>query len=214
MIGRRPVDTRPERVTCAGAGGANVGVTVMSVDTPGVQDPLVIKQLVARTADMIHDLIASILFQRFAYSCRNIVENFVPAHPLPFSLSPLSDSLQRITNALRIGYLVQGRRPLRAVASTAAGMFGIAFEAPDAQRFLVDETEKTARRLAVKTDRRNNLIMLLDFSWPMRGIVFDPIIPLFHGRIARQPAGSFQSQSRWMKRLPGFSHFDFLLGVI
>src|SRR5215470_13051367 len=155
----------------------------MSVDTPGVQDPLVIKQLVARTADMIHDFIASILFQRFAYSCRNIVENLVPAHPLPFSLSPLSDALQRITDALRIGYLIQGRRPFCAVASTAAGMFGITFEAPDAQRFLVDKTDKTARRFAVKTDRRNDLIMLLDFSRPMRRIVFNPIIPLLHGWI-------------------------------
>src|SRR5215510_729387 len=186
----------------------------MSVDAPGVQDPLVIKQLVARTADMIHDLVAPILFKRFAYPCRDIVQSFVPTHALPLSFSPLSNSLQRITNALGIGYLVQCRRPFRAVASAAPGMFGIAFESPDPQRFLVDETDKTARRLAVKTDRRNDLIMLLDFSWPMRRVVFDPIIPLFHGRIARQPAGSFQSQSRWMKRLPGFSHFDFLLGVI
>src|SRR5262245_4253010 len=134
---------------------------------------------------MIHDLIAPILFQHLAYSCRDVVENFVPPHSFPFSLSPLSHPLQRIANALRIGYLIQGRRPFRAVASTAAGMFGIAFEAPDAQRFLVDETDKTARRLAVKTDRRNDLIMLLDFSWPMRGIVFDPIIPLLHGWVAR-----------------------------
>src|SRR5262249_25272988 len=116
MIGRRPIDAGPECVTCASAGRANVGVAVMSVDAPSMQNPLMIKQLVARTADMIHDPIASILFQRFAYSCRNIVENFVPAHALPFSLSPLSDPLQRIADALRIGYLVQGCRPFRAVA--------------------------------------------------------------------------------------------------
>src|SRR5215510_6089226 len=179
----------------------------MSVDAPSVQDPLMIKQLVARTSDMIHDLVAPILFQRFADPCGDVVENFVPAHALPFSLAALPNPLQRIANALRIGYLVQGRGPFRAVASTAAGMFGIAFEAPDAHRFLVDEADKTARRLAVKTDGRNDLIMLLDFSGPMRGIVFDPIIPLFHGWIAHQPAGSFESQSRWMKRLPCFSHF-------
>src|SRR5262245_25066004 len=185
MVGRRPIDARPERITCASAGGANIGVTVVPVDAPGVQDPLVIKQLVARTSDMIHDLVAPILFKRFAYLCRDIVQNFVPTHALPLSLSPLSHPLQRITNALRIGCLVQGRRPFRAVSSTAAWMFGIAFEAPDPQRFLVDKTDKTARRFAVKTDGRNNLIMRLDFSGPMRRIIFNPIIPLLHGWIAR-----------------------------
>src|SRR5262245_8866505 len=184
MIGRRSIDARPERISCAGSGGANIGVAVMPIYSPGVKNPLVIKQLMARPADVIHDLVAPVLFQSFTHPCRDVVENFVPAHALPFSLSSLSHPLQGITNPLGIGDLIESRRPLCTVASTAAGMFGIAFESPDAHRFLVDETDKTARRLAVKTDRRNNLIMLLDFSGPMRRIVFDPIIPLLHRWIA------------------------------
>src|SRR6266850_3170529 len=167
MIGRRPIDARPERIPCTGTGGANVGVAVMPVDAPGVKDPLMIEQLMARPADVIHDLVASIFFQRFAYSCRDVVENFVPAHSFPFSLSPLSHTLQGITNALGIGDLIERRWPLGAIASSAAGVLRVAFESADAQRFLVDETEEAARGLTVKTDRRNDLIMLLYFSRPM-----------------------------------------------
>src|SRR5262245_19344695 len=184
MIGRWAIDARPERIPCAGAGGANIGMAVMAVYAPGVKNPLMIKQLMARPPHVIHDLVASIFFQSFAHPCRDVVENFVPAHSFPLPLSPLSHPLQGITNALGIGYLIQGCRPFGTVAPAAAGMFGIAFKSPDAQGFFVDETEETARRLAVKTDRRNDLITLLDFSRPMGRIVFDPIVPLCHGWIA------------------------------
>src|SRR5512132_2581795 len=164
MIGRRAIDARPECIPCAGSGGANVGVAVVPVDAPGVRNPLMIEQLMARPADVIHDLVASIFFQRFTHPCRDVVENFIPAHSFPFSFSPLSHPFQGITNALGVGDLIECRRPFGTVASAAAGMLGIAFKSSDAHRFLVDETEETARRLAVKTDRRNNLITLLDFS--------------------------------------------------
>src|SRR5262245_7381836 len=105
----------------------------------------------------------------------------MPCHSFPFAFSPLAHPLQGIANPLGIGHLIERRRPFGAVPSSAARMLRVAFKSPDPHRFLVDETDKTARRLAVKTDSRNDLIMLLDFSWPMRRIVFDPIIPLLHG---------------------------------
>src|SRR5437016_2824256 len=149
MIGRRPIDARPERIPCAGPGGRNVVVAIMSVYAPGVKNPLMIEQLMARPADVIHDLVASIFFQRFAYTCRDVVENFIPAHSFPFSFSPLSHPLQGITNALGIGYLIERRRSLCAIASSAAGVLRVAFESADAKRFLVDETEAAARRFTV-----------------------------------------------------------------
>src|SRR4029434_1604908 len=138
----------------------------------------------ARPADVIHDLVASIFFQRFAHACRDVVENFIPAHSFPFSFSPLSHPLQGITNALGIGDLIERRRPLCAIASSAAGVLRVAFESANAQRFLVDETEEAVRGFTVKTDRRSDLTTLLYFSRPMGRIVFDPIVPLCHGWIA------------------------------
>src|SRR4029077_19905477 len=118
----------------------------------------------------------------------------------------LSDTFKGITNPFGIGHLVQGCRPFSAVASSAAGMFRVAFESADAQRFFIDETKKTTGSFTVKTNGRDDLIVLLYFSRPMGRIVFDPIVPFFHGWITGQSVGCFESQSRWMKRLPGFRH--------
>src|SRR4029077_8260448 len=166
-MGRRPIDTRPERITRAGSGGANVGVAIVPVYPPGVKNPLVIQQLMARPADVIHDFISAILLESFAHAGRDVVENFVPTHALPFSLASLSDTFQGITNPFGIGHLVQGCRPFSAVASSAAGMFRVAFESADAQRFFIDETKKTAGSFTVKTNGRDDLIVLLYFSRPM-----------------------------------------------
>ena len=162
----------------------------------------------ARPPDVIHDLVAPVFLKRFAHPCRDVVENFVPAHTFPFSFAPLSHPLQGITNALGIGYLIKCRRTFGAVASAAAGMFGIAFESADAQRFLIDETQQTAGRLAVKTDRRNNLITFLDFSaanGPYRIPPNRPTFPRVDSWLTRR-ALRVAELSR-MKRLPGLDIF-------
>ena len=120
-----------------------------------------------------------------------------------------ADALRGITNALGIGDLIQRRRAFGAVAAAAAGMFGIAFEAADAHRILVDESEQAASGFAVEANRRNNLAMFLDFARPRCGIVFDPVVPLFHGRIAVLTALSASSRkAHRIKGLPGLSHFS------
>src|SRR5207249_6844334 len=45
MVRRRPVDTRPEGIAGARSRGADVGMAVMTVDSPGVKDPLVVEKL-------------------------------------------------------------------------------------------------------------------------------------------------------------------------
>ena len=70
VVRRRPVDARPESIACAGAGGANIGVAVVAVDAPGVKNPLMIEQLMAGPADVIHDLVAAVFLQRFSYPRR------------------------------------------------------------------------------------------------------------------------------------------------
>ncbi len=44
----------PERVPGPGPSGADVGVAVVPIDPPGLQDPVCVP-LVSRTTDVIHD---------------------------------------------------------------------------------------------------------------------------------------------------------------
>src|SRR6185369_13243222 len=81
VIRRRPVDAGPECVTGARAGGTNVGMTVVAVDAPGVKYALMIEQLMAWPANVIHDLVATILLQRLAHTAGDFIEHFVPTHP-------------------------------------------------------------------------------------------------------------------------------------
>ncbi len=138
----------------------------------------------SRPADVIHDLALPIFLKRLSHAGGDIIENFVPAHSFPFSFAPLSHPLQGIANPLGIGDLIERRWSFGTIASSAAGMFGVAFESPDAHRFLINQTDESARRLTIKTNSRDDLIMLLYLSRPMGRIVFDPIVPLFYGWIA------------------------------
>src|SRR6185436_16816519 len=207
MIRRRPVDARPKGISSARAGGTHVGVAVVAVDAPGMKNPLMIKQLMAGPADMIHDLVAPFFLQRFAHARSDVVEYFVPGRAFPFAFAALANAFQRIANPFGVGYLIEGRRSFGAVSAAAAGMLGIPFETANAMSVLFDKTQQSARRLAIETDRRNDLAMLLDFARPLRGIVFDPIVPFLHGRISCQTAArGFQAQRIGIERLPAVIH--------
>ncbi len=167
VIGRGTVDARPESVTRARARGADVGVAVVAVDAPGVKNSLVIEQLMSRPADVIHDLIAAIFLERFAYARRNVVEHFIPSNALPFAFAAFADAFERIANAFRVGDLIERRRPLGAVAASAAGMLRIALEAADSVGVFLDDRHQAAAGFAVKTNRRNDPAMLLYFPRPL-----------------------------------------------
>src|SRR5262245_30771376 len=179
-------------------------MAIVTVDAPGMENSLMIEQLMPRPPDVVHDLVAPLFLDRLAHARADIVEHLIPADALPLPLPSFTGSSQRITNPFRIGDLVERRRSLGAVSAAASGMFRIAFETPDQVSFFFNETEQTAGRLAVETNRRNDPAMLLDFARPLRGVVLDPIVPFFYRWIARQTALFRQPQSRgvqWCLRI-------------
>ena len=188
MIGRGPIHAVPEGVSRPRARRADVGVAVVAVDAPGVKDALEIDQLVAGTAEVIHDLLPAPLHEGLPDAARDVVEGLVPRHPLPRPAPARADPAQRMANPLGIVHLVQGGRALGAVAAAAARMRGVALELLDLEGLLVDVGEQPAGRLAVEADGRDQRIAALHLSGPGHRIVLDPVLPALHGGIARQAA--------------------------
>ena len=102
-----------------------------------MHDALVIDELVARAADVIHDLVAPALDERLSDARGDVVERLVPGDALPLTPAPRPDPLQRMADALGILDLVQGGRSLRAVAATAAGVLRVSLELLDRETVLV-----------------------------------------------------------------------------
>ena len=155
MIGRGPVETVPEGVSSAGAGGTNVGVAIVSVNTPRVQHALVVYKLMARTPNVIHDFVLASFPQSQPNAGSEVVENFIPADAFPFSFSALAGSPQGIQNAFRIVDLVDGRRALGAIAAAAAGVRRIAFKLLHLHFFFVDIGQQSARGFTIEADGGN-----------------------------------------------------------
>src|SRR5438093_10720055 len=85
VIGRRPVHAVPEGVAGARARRADVRVTVVAVDAPGVKDALEVDELVAGPAQVIHDLLLPALDERSADARAAVVDHLVPSDTLPTS---------------------------------------------------------------------------------------------------------------------------------
>src|SRR5262249_57526249 len=96
----------------ARAGGAHVRVAVVAVDAPRVEHPLEIDQLVARAAEVIHDLLRPALDERLPDAPRDIVEHLVPGDALPIAATALALAPQRIADALRVVHLIHRGHPL------------------------------------------------------------------------------------------------------
>src|ERR1035437_5147568 len=135
---------------------------------------------------MVNDFVPPSFDKRLSDSRRQIIEHLVPAPPLPFSLAALSGALERVEYSLRVVDLVHRRRTLGAVAATAAGMLGIAFEFANLESVLVNVGKQAAARFAVETYRRNDRIAALDLPRPMRWIELDPFFQCRGGSIAFQ----------------------------
>src|ERR1035441_2315876 len=169
-----------------------------------MENALIVDQFMAGTANVVDDFIATIFHDGLANATGEIVEHLVPrnAHPVP--AAAFSDAFERIQNALRIGDLIQRRGALRAISSATSRMRGIAFELANLERLLVDICEQAASRLAVEANGRNYVVVILDFAGPMRGIIFDPVIPLVRWRKTREPlARRGEVQSCGIQRLRG-----------
>src|SRR5262249_1151589 len=155
VIRRWAIDSMPERIARPRSRRANVGVTVVAVDSPGMQHPLVVNEFVSRTTNVVHNLVLAALLKCAAYSSAQIVEHFIPGHALPLPFTALSGSPQRIKDALRIVDLIDGGRTLGAVASATAGMRRIALKLLDAHLCFIHVGQQPARSFAVEADRGN-----------------------------------------------------------
>src|ERR1041384_1953846 len=140
------------------------------------------------TSNVIHDFVAPLFQQRFSYAAGNVIESLIPGDALPLSGAALADALQRITNPLGIIDLIECRGSLGAISAPTAGMLRIPLETPDTSGVLFNESQKPACSFTIEANRRNDMAVFFDFTRPLRRVVLDPIIPLFHRRIARQSA--------------------------
>src|ERR1043165_3333569 len=96
------------------------------------------KAILARTTDVIHDLVRPPLRDRPANAPGQIIKRFVPrdAHPLALAATPRP--LQRIKDKIRVRDLVERRRAFGAVAPARARMLWIALELLNLQALLID----------------------------------------------------------------------------
>jgi hypothetical protein len=175
-VGRRPVGAHHERVADARRAGADVGVAVVAVDAPRLQDAIH-HAVVARPPDVVHDLGAPVLLERLADARGQRREHPVPRNALPLAAAAGAHPLEGKEDAVAVLDLVERRGSLRADPSAAAGMDRIALEAADLAGRLVDVGQEPARRFAVEADRRHQTHPALDLSRPRLRVVLDPVVP-------------------------------------
>ena len=108
-------------------------MAVVTVYAPSVKHPLVVDEFVTRTTDVDHDFISPVFLQRFTNASGDVVQNFIPTHPLPFPFSAPACPLERISDSFGIVDLIQRRRSFGAISPAAPWMLGIAFEPADFQ---------------------------------------------------------------------------------
>src|SRR6266404_4434521 len=177
----------PENIARARGGRADVGVAVVAVDAPRVEDALEVDQLVARPPQMVHHFLLPALDQRVPDAPADVVEHRVPGHALPLALAASGRAPQRIEDALRIRDLVEGRRALGAVAAPAPRMHRVALELVDLEGLDVDVGEQPAGRLAVEADRGDELEAALDLARPRLAVQLLPVVPSRRRRKPLQP---------------------------
>src|ERR1051326_848383 len=172
-------------VTFARSGRTDVRVRVVAVDSPGGENPFG-EAIFAGATDVIHDFVATIFYDGFTDSRGEIIQNLVPTDALPFSFAAFSTPLERIQNSIRIVDLIERRRALCAITSARSRVLRIPFELLNLIGVLIDVGKQTARRLAIETSRRHQLIVPLLTPRPCLGIQLSPIIPALPGRKRRE----------------------------
>jgi len=177
VVRRRSVRAGPEEVSEPSRRRADVGVAVVAVDPPCLQDAVRVA-VFARPADVVHQLVPPVLLDRLADPRADVVQRLVPRDARPSALAAFAGALQRIENAIGIVELVRGDDPFRAGAAAAPGMHRIAFDLADVQLLLVDVGEDAARGLAVEADRRNDPVVAALLPRPARGLVVGVVVPL------------------------------------
>src|SRR5579864_2091897 len=167
----------PESIACPRSGRADIRMAVVAVNSPRMQHALVVNELVSGTAHVVHDLVFTAFLKRIANATAQIIQDFVPTHALPLPFTTLPCPAQWIEDALRIVDLIDGGRPFGAVASAAAGMRRIAFKLLHLHLLFIYISQQAAGSFTVEADGRDQRIVFLNSSGPLRGIVFSPVLP-------------------------------------
>src|SRR5579875_4130350 len=89
---------------------------------------------------------------------------------------------QWVQDPVGVGYLVDGRRPLGAVAPSRPWVLGVPLELAHLVGFPVDICQKATSRLAVEAGRRHQHRVVLDPPRPCARAQLDPVVPALRGR--------------------------------
>src|SRR6266853_5740772 len=95
IVWRRTVRPLPQGIAQSRTGGTDVGMTVVPVDPPGLQDAVHIA-IVPRATDVIHDLGAPILDEGLADTTGEGVEHLVPGRALPLPGTTRPRAFERV----------------------------------------------------------------------------------------------------------------------
>src|SRR4030095_522226 len=202
VVGRGAVHPVPEGVARARARRADVGVAVVAVDFPRVEQPLQVHEIGVPPTQVVHDLLLPAFHERRADAPGDVVERLIPRDALPLAAAARPHAAQRIEDPLRIGHLVQRGGPLRAVAAPASRVERGPLALLDLEGRLVDVGQETAAGLAVEADRRDQRVAALDLLRPGDRVVLLPAVPALDGRIRSKPAlGRAQLAGNGVQRL-------------
>src|SRR6185503_16430256 len=123
---------------------------------------------------------------RLADARGDVGHRLVPRDALPAVLAALPGALQRVEDAVGIVDLVEGRRPLRAVAPARARVLGVALELTNFERLAVHVGQQAAGRLAVEARRRHQHVVALDALRPRPRVELDPVVPALARRVGAE----------------------------
>ena len=198
VVRRGPVCALPEDVAQAGGGRADVGVGVVPVDPPALQNALHVT-VVAGAPHVVHDLLAAPLTDRSSDPPAEGLEHLVPGGALPLVRAARPLALHRVEDPVGGLELVHHRQALGTEASATGGVHGVSLDLGDLAGLLVDVGEQPARRFAVEADRRDEPVVALGLLGPCSRVVLDPVGPAVYGRAGTQlgPGGPWRSSSTW-----------------
>ena len=180
VVRRRPIRAGPEEMCQPRRRRADVGVAVVAVEAPGLEHAVRVAVL-AGTADVVHQLVPPVLFERLPDARAELVQHLIPRHLLPRAGAARAHALQRIQDPIGILELVGRDDALGARPAAAAGMNRVAFDLADLEGLLVDVRDDPARGLAVEADARNDPVAPSILLRPDRRLVVDVVVPI--GRI-------------------------------
>ena len=181
-VGAGPIVAHPALVADAGVAGADVGVAVVAVDAPRLEDTVGVA-LFARTADVVHHAVLAAFDERGADLLPDLGERLVPGDALPLARAPLADATQGEHDPLGVVDLVDRGRTLGAVAAPAARVMRVALDLADLAGLLVVVGDEATAGFTVEAGGGDEGVVLLDLVGPGLGVEFGPVVPLLGRRV-------------------------------